>query len=78
MYWLRRKLRKINWSLIANLNGYVLICLGILMVLPTICALIYKEDVVYDFLITFSIFLVVGLGLSKINVREEIFLPEME
>ena len=67
MYWLKRKLRKINWSLIANLNGYVLICLGLLMVLPTICSLIYKEDVVYDFLITIAICLVVGFGLSKIK-----------
>ena len=37
------------------------------MVLPTICSLIYKEDVVYDFLITIAICLVVGFGLSKIK-----------
>ena len=43
MYWLKRKMKKVNWRLIANMNGYVLICLGLLMVLPLICSLLYKE-----------------------------------
>lgn len=73
MYWLRRKLRKINWSLIANLNGYVLICLGLLMLLPTICSLIYHEQVVYDFLITIAICLIVGFALSRIKRSQRDF-----
>ena len=64
MYWLKRKMKKVNWRLIANMNGYVLICLGLLMVLPLICSLLYKEKVVYDFLITIAICLLVGFALS--------------
>ena len=74
MYWLKRKMKKVNWRLIANMNGYVLICLGLLMVLPLICSLLYKEKVVYDFLITIAICLLVGFALSRIRLdRKDYF-----
>lgn len=74
MYWLKRKMKKVNWRLIANMNGYVLICLGLLMVLPLICSLLYKEKVVYDFLITIASCLLVGFALSRIRLdRKDYF-----
>ncbi len=70
IYSLRRQFRKLNWRVIANISGYVLIAEAGLMLFPLICALMYGERQTYPaFLISIGICLVLGFALSRIKTK---------
>ena len=45
MFWLRRQGRKLNWHVIGNVIGNVLLVMAFLFVFPIICGIIYHEEV---------------------------------
>ena len=70
MFWLKREFQKLNWQVIGNIVGMVLIALACLMLLPVICGLIYKEiDDVLCFLLVIGISLILGFPLSRLKVK---------
>lgn len=70
MYSLSRQFRKLNWRVIGNVTGNVLLALAAIMVLPMVCSWIYGETkVVYAFLASIAISLIVGLPLSRLKVK---------
>lgn len=68
MYW-HRALRHLNWRVIANLLGYVLLAAGCLMILPLIVSLIYKEDVWQSFLWSIVICFAVSIPLMRVSTK---------
>lgn len=50
-----------NYKLIFNTLGWVLICLGALMLAPAVCALIYGERTVFSFLFAVIVSLFLGI-----------------
>lgn len=69
MYLFNRKLHKINWHIIANVVGYVLIAEAALLLLPVIVELIYQDGVLAEFCLTIFICLLVGIPLSKLKAK---------
>ncbi len=59
MFWLRRQGRKLNWHVIGNVIGNVLLVMAFLFVFPIICGIIYHEEVL-SFLFVMIACLVVG------------------
>ncbi len=53
-----------NYKLIFNTLGWVLICLGALMLFPAVCALIYGEETLFSFLSAIAISLFIGCLLT--------------
>ena len=45
MSWLRYEFRKLNWHVILNVIGHVLLALAGLLIAPLICGFIYHEDI---------------------------------
>lgn len=73
IYYLNHKLHKLNWRVIGNVIGYVLVAEGCLMVLPVIVDLIYQEHKGHIYLIVLAICLVVGLLLSRLKVKHNAY-----
>lgn len=70
MYSIKRQFRKLNWRVIGNVSGNVLLALAAIMVLPMICSWIYGETkVIYSFLSSILISLVIGFPLSRLKVK---------
>lgn len=68
MSWLKFEFRKLNWRVIANINGNVLLALAGLLFLPLICGLLYHEDI-SSFIIVIIISFVLGFPLSRIKTK---------
>ena len=73
MSWLRRELKKLNWLVIGNVIGNILLAIAGLMILPVVTGLIYHEmSMVAFFLITIGISLILGFPLSRIEDRKSV------
>lgn len=68
MFLLSRKLHMLNWHVIANIIGYVLVAEGLLLLLPCICDLIYQEHIWIYYMETIIPAIIVGLILSRMKV----------
>ncbi len=69
MYW-HKALTKLNWCIILNLLGYVLLATACLMVFPLIVSLLYRESVYSSFLLSIAITLIVALPLLRIHAKK--------
>ena len=69
IYYLKHNIHKLNWTMIGNVLGMVLIAQACLMVLPVIVDLIYQEGLYDSYLIVIGICLVLGYGLKRIKSR---------
>ncbi len=70
IYSLKRQILKLNWRVIANVTGYVLLAEAALLLFPTVVALIYKETAMYfPFGITIGICAVLGFTCSRIKTK---------
>lgn len=72
MFWLRRQGGKLNWHVIGNVIGNVLLVMAFLFVFPIICGIIYHEEVL-SFLFVMIACLVVGFPLSRIKVKHRMY-----
>ena len=68
MSWLRYEFRKLNWRVILNVIGYVLLALAGLLIAPLICGLIYHENI-SSFVIVIILSLILGLPFSRVKVN---------
>lgn len=73
IYYLNHKLHKLNWRVIGNVIGYVLVAEGCLMLLPILVDLIYQEGQFVSFLEVMVFCLVAGFGLSRIKVKHNAY-----
>lgn len=71
IYYLKHNIHKLNWTMIGNVLGMVLIAQACLMVLPVIVDLIYQEGLYDSYLIVIGICLVLGYGLTRKKVENE-------
>lgn len=69
IYYLKHNVHKLNWTMIGNVLGMVLIAQACLMVLPVIVDLIYQEGLYDLYLIVIGICLVLGYGLMRKKAR---------
>lgn len=70
MFSLNKQLSKLNWRVIGNVIGYVLLAEAGLMLLPLICCFIYGETKsAISFIITIIICAIIGFILSRIKVK---------
>ena len=69
MYW-HKALTKLNWCIILNLLGYVLLATACLMVFPLIVSLLYRERVYSSFLLSIAVTLIVALPLLCIRAKK--------
>ena len=69
IYYLKHNLHKLNWAMIGNVLGMVLVAQACLMVLPVIVDLIYHEGIYDSYLIVIAICLVLGFVLTRKKVR---------
>ena len=69
IYDLKHNIHKLNWTMIGNVLGMVLIAQACLMVLPVIVDLIYQEGLYDSYLIVIGICLVLGYGLTRKKSR---------
>ena len=69
IYYLKHNIHKLNWTMIGNVLGMVLIAQACLMVLPVIVDLIYQEGLYDSYLIVIGICLVLGYGLTRKKSR---------
>ena len=69
IYYLKHNIHKLNWTMIGNVLGMVLIAQACLMVLPVIVDLIYQEGLYDSYLIVIGICLVLGYGLTRKKAR---------
>ena len=69
IYYLKHNIHKLNWTMIGNVLGMVLIAQASLMVLPVIVDLIYQEGLYDSYLIVIGICLVLGYGLMRKKAR---------
>lgn len=68
--YLHRALRHLNWRIISNLLGYVLIATGCLMMLPMLVSVWYKEEVWHSFLGSILLCIIVGFPLTRIHAKK--------
>lgn len=74
MSWFRRELKKLNWLVIGNVIGNVLLAVAGLMIFPVICGLFYGEmDQIIHFIITIAICLAIGFPLSRFRVQHSMY-----
>lgn len=73
IYYLKHNIHKLNWTIIGNVLGMVLIAQACLMVLPVMVDLIYQEGLFDSYLIVIGICLVLGYGLTR-KRRERILI----
>ncbi len=78
IYYLKHNIHKLNWTMIGNVLGMVLIAQASLMVLPVIVDLIYQEGLYDSYLIVIGICLVLGYGLTRKKSERILTLPKME
>ena len=69
IYYLKHNIHKLNWAIIGNVLGMVLIAQACLMVLPVIVDLIYQEGLYDSYLIVIGICLVLGYVLTRKKAR---------
>lgn len=69
IYYLKHNLHKLNWAMIGNVLGMVLIAQACLMVLPVIVDLIYQEGLYDSYLIVIGICLVLGYALTRTRAK---------
>ena len=69
IYYLKHNLHKLNWTMIGNVLGMVLIAQGCLMFLPVLVDLIYQEGLYDSYLIVIAICLVLGYALTRKRAR---------
>lgn len=69
MYW-HRALRHLNWRIILNLLGYVMIAAGALMILPLIVSLLYQEQAWQAFLWSILICVIISIPLMRISTKK--------
>ena len=69
IYYLKHNLHKVNWGMIGNVLGMVLIAQGCLMFLPVLVDLIYQEGLYDSYLIVIAICLVLGYVLTRKRTR---------
>ncbi len=69
IYYLKNKLHKLNWSVIGNVIGYILIAEAGLLIFPTIVDLIYQEGKFLSYLSIGFVCLILGYVLSRIKVK---------
>lgn len=69
IYYLKHNLHKVNWAMIGNVLGMVLIAQGCLMFLPVLVDLIYQEGLYDSYLIVIAICLVLGYVLTRKRAR---------
>ena len=69
IYYLKHKLHKLNWSVIGNVIGYILIAEAGLLVFPTLVDLIYQEGKFLSYLSVGVVCLILGYLLSRIKVK---------
>lgn len=78
IYYLKHNIHKLNWTIIGNVLGMVLIAQACLMVLPVMVDLIYQEGLFDSYLIVIGICLVLGYGLTRKRRERILILPKME
>ena len=71
IYYLKHNIHKLNWTMIGNVLGMVLIAQACLMVLPVIVDLIYQEGLYDSYLIVIGICLALGYGLMRKKARTQ-------
>lgn len=69
IYYLKHNLHKLNWAMIGNVLGMVLVAQACLMILPVIVDLIYHEGIYDSYLIVIAICLVLGYVLTRKKAR---------
>ena len=69
IYYLKHNIHKLNWTMIGNVLGMVLIAQACLMVLPVIVDLIYQEGLYDSYLIVIGICLVLGYVLTSTRAK---------
>ncbi len=66
MYWIN-KFKKLNWYVIGNVIGYVLLVEAGLLLLPLLVDLIYREKDAISYLVTIALCVFLGYPLSRIH-----------
>lgn len=70
MYW-NKALRHLNWDVIFNLLGYVLLATGGMMCIPLLVSLLYDEVCWQAFLYSILLCLILGFPLTKIHAKKQ-------
>lgn len=70
MYW-NRAIKRLNWPIIFNLLGYVLLATGCIMLLPMIVSIIYHEACWKAFLYTILLCIMTSLPFMKISSQKK-------
>lgn len=70
MYW-NRAIKRLNWPIIFNLLGYVLLATGCFMLLPMIVSIIYHETCWKAFLYTILLCVFMSLPFMKISSQKK-------
>lgn len=73
MFSFKRTLHKLNWEVILNMLGYVLLAEGCLMSLPWIITLLYQEESSHAFLLSMLICFLCAFPLVRIKVRSKAY-----
>lgn len=69
IYYLKHKLQKLNWSVIGNVIGFILIAEAGLLLFPTVVDLIYQEGKFMPYLGMGVFCFIIGFILSRIKVK---------
>lgn len=72
MYWFRKEFRKLNWYVIGNVIGNVLLVLAVLLLFPLLCGLIYHEKIIAFVWVIIGCILC-GLPLSRLKVAHAMY-----
>ena len=72
MSWLRKEMRKLNWRVIGNVIGNVLLVLAVLLAFPLVCGLLYHENI-QSFILVMIACVFFGLPLSQLKVKHAMY-----
>ncbi len=72
MYWFRKEFRKLNWYVIGNVIGNVLLVLAVLLLFPLLCGLIYHEKIIAFVWVIIGC-IICGLPLSRLKVAHAMY-----
>lgn len=73
IYYLKKKLHKLNWEVIRSMIGYVLMAEGALMILPILVSLIYQEVEGKMYILVAAGALIVGYLLSRVKIKRNLY-----
>lgn len=69
MYW-HRALKRLNWNIIVNILGYVLLVSAGLMLLPLLVGLLYQEECWISFLYSITLCVIISIPCLSIRVKK--------